>query len=1579
MAYVLHKFLFGINMKIKLLLSPQKVADGYHHTYFYTIEEYPTMLFETKVAAENFVEAFEMLQTRAAQNSTARLIFENLTNRLKSRWLTIAGVEGELPHGYGGFFCRFRDKGGLIKLPELTMPMKSLGLSESNFIRLTHEGSHNLIDAIRGFTDPAMNKLERQLIVKAWEQDANKFKLWLKQSGKALSTLPADELSVVKDLFYGIQENYHAPAMEGLLEKYGCKSETEFVKTYIQPANRHGWNGRMRPMVDYQKVYLGTRNEIAAFTLQHDVCHREALLRLAPRERDVISAMLAKRPKIFLDDQRFLGNRPLCDLNKFGLSDRRLFYRNSTVPIWSLPKSNTGPICDVARYKAPRFKTPFRIAASLGIPILHGVSGYFDYKHYRENLPNSSVLEALEYAVLRETVFAGFCYGASVVLGGPMGLPAGTFFTIIMMPEPSFDPVLNRRCVEKLLEIPVEIPKNALQLTPDLQSQLGLSICNQAKAINRDTLGTRRSLWEVMRDRGREIRDSIITDPNQYRPIAANTVTNPPKHPNPARPLEVSSADTQAYLERLKAHSEQITEQTLYRQRFTFDFPIVTADSLLDNVTPQGFSSEDQKNPAKPREIPSLRDEPLPDPSSHMSNEAELALGIEQVLNAHAAPNGLPQDDRSSVAVLEKAGIRVLKSEWGTTAFLLDEFSTANLSPELQLILETSGMDVGKEPGSQVRLESSRSGAVSTPFTNANNKDALIKDLKFVATQDGAVVGIQGKIGNNDGTISIVGKIGGSGGIVCVTINVGLTLATFGIAAGVLALLIATQSLINGHIRRINRKINRHLERSDKDAQFISSNLSAIVKQLNAESGTELKGILAKTNSLIRHISEKIHLEKKRAKEARKLKKPEAANQHNAQARSYQQTFDDISAPKDALKIQELSHQFIEKNKEKTASDLITLAEQFSKKTSYTVNDVGQVQGLRRLIISKAQRLIMNGKTQEAQALFKAGKQIHYYQPDAINTFSFGAGMGVLDKRTQGDLSKISTNISQINKKIASGEEPYALLEGLLEHIETAEDVLANLRIRKSKPYRHRIARTSDKYVSGQQWKARIEAFIEYVAYLKLQLKAYKNGNQEIDLDLDGVSATFQALFQHADEPVDYWLQKLEENKGDREGVSAEQILYENEFAKHHVLSDVLKKAGERNFDAAKETLQQFGEKGGAATGFSEKLFGDMSSKGEGGFDASIDALAQANLSTKINDQQEKLDGLSQQAANKFASATSSYGARVDQVIKLGLTTLSKEHILNQLAHGEQMTFKDGNGLKITLGIKNNRNWSLVGEITQAQQALNTLKQGNANAIGVPAEEIAFAVSLLDQLVKDDIFSAVRDCNFEDAKTKLQQYAETGNKERGVATGYLAGLEVGLTNQDQNYLFYLDVLKNHQNNFNPSEKTTMENAVAASVVGQKANERSDLGYYREAANIFDKLASSVAPELHEGYDASANLQRFTYHGQLLGAAVRPLQSILACHVHAMKKSTTKTGAERVLFVLNTAQILLPNAVPLALQGVCHYGFGKSATFNRSVRMQLKELITDPFNVAMIVVQISLMAVHHLPIEWAFEGLGLKLF
>ena len=1145
-------------------------------------------------------------------------------------------------------------------------------------------------------------------------------------------------------------------------------------------------------------------------------------------------------------------------------------------------------------YQRPNYSACGGLGLKALPAVLDGISGYINYQNYRENMPDSTAIEALGYAVMHEAMSAGMNYGAIAALGTPMGLAIGFTFNALM-PEPCFDPVLNNQYLKKITKIPVNINNiSAAQMMSAEGARLALSIRDQAEAINKDVYGGRRSLLEM-------IGDSIITDPVLSNQIAQNIVTNPPAHPNPKKPWEVTPSQLEAYHKALQAHSEQMTYLATFQQSPLDSIPFVTADSLFPGDLPLMPSREDDKAGGRPfDDMPSLVDEPLPYSSAHMSKEDELVLGIDQIIADSGNLYGGRENNPSSLARLEELGIKVTKKEWGMTTLHSDSFSGNGLSPQLKKIVD--GNALNPAPSSFLSMtrsssnNSSRRKASVTPQRLEFN-NGLVRDLKLIATRDG--VGIQGKIGKNDGTISIVGKIGGSGGAICIAIQIPLTWMTLGISAAVLASLIGTQSLINRHIRNVNNKINKAFSHSNADSAFIESSSNNLVDQLNQVEKKDLGELLDKTNGLIRHISEKIRKELQRAEEARKLKKPDAANHHNELAQSYQKTLNKLKAPKQDLGLQKLSNQFIDKHKEKSSSELTSLLGHYDSKKTYTSMDVAHIHGLRLLVVNKVFALVAQGKMSEAQKLLDKSRDVTYFHPGTINAFSFGSGMGDIDGNTDRDIARVNRVVNELNQDISSGKDPSIKMQALLHHIETAEDIIKNMKDRKGD--RHDINKKDDDYVCCKQWDARILAFKKYTQYLKDQAVAFENGSNAVSLEFDSIGNTLHDLITNQDKGVDFFIERIGKIRSDEQGAFSDEDLLDREYSLSKILGEIQNKViQDGDFIEACSLVKRLGE-----------------------------------------ESKEDAD---------FAKAY--------------------EQSLHQL----ELNHNKGSEYFIQY-IKDNK-----------------------NDLNVPSDRASTeSLALAHQFVMKSIFTEVNGCNFENAKAICESYSKLGNYEAEISQGYLEGLQAGLDNAGQDHTFFIAQLKKNQKaavgdteNTDIDPKTTMDNAVASARVTQAAISQSDIGYHRDSAKIFRELAKSLPLGQRLQYQDSAKLQDFHFHGQVLGAAVRPVQEIFARHVNAMKKSDAKARAETALFGLNAAQILVPNVVPLSMQGIRHsmqgirhYNLSKMATFKKSMGTIKDELKTDlcrpyaRFSGAMIYSQFALLAIQHGPLENAFKRLGVE--
>ncbi len=393
------------------------------------------------------------------------------------------------------------------------------------------------------------------------------------------------------------------------------------------------------------------------------------------------------------------------------------------------------------------------------------------------------------------------------------------------------------------------------------------------------------------------------------------------------------------------------------------------------------------------------------------------------------------------------------------------------------------------------------------------------------------------------------------------------------VVGAVAAVLLTARYLYKHHLEKIQSKVEKFAKYTGRDQTFINGQFRSLIGHVNAGNRT-LEQQIAEANHLARDLNEKIALETDRGTELRGNKRPEDANEHFKASRDYHIRMQNLRVIQSDLQQRKIQLGFEKKNEGKSAQELLDLAKLLTSKPSYTSHDHAQIDGVRALILRKAQGLLREGDILELNGLLEGASALTFFKPGNAKPLTFNKGMGKIDKNTMGDITTINRKIIAINGVISSGGNPLPLIDDLIDHIMNRENVQANWDERKGN--RHDLNDKDPSYVSCQQWVARDKAFSTFLNKLIKLKNAYQQGNKALTLELTGVQEIVKDLWANRNKPYGHWVKEFKGTLVD-EGValSDEQALTRI-FAVDRIHEQVFAAAFQKNFTLARQIVMSF-------------------------------------------------------------------------------------------------------------------------------------------------------------------------------------------------------------------------------------------------------------------------------------------------------------------------------------------------------------------------------------------------------------------
>ena len=258
--------------------------------------------------------------------------------------------------------------------------------------------------------------------------------------------------------------------------------------------------------------------------------------------------------------------------------------------------------------------------------------------------------------------------------------------------------------------------------------------------------------------------------------------------------------------------------------------------------------------------------------------------------------------------------------------------------------------------------------------------------------------------------------------------------------------------------------------------------------------------------------------------------------------------------------------------------------------------------------------------------------------------------------------------------------------------------------------------------------------------------------------------------------------------------------------------------------------------------------------------------------------------------------------------------------------------------------------------------------------------------------IMNNLFELVSCGKTDEAKSDLKILSQHDNKQQDLYLRLTQVIIDGEMNQDQSADFWLNEYKKSIDNeklisIDKKDKDYDNNAMAVTIMTKTlafkalftlAAERGQLGFNREAAEMIKKL-KLLDPTLNLN-DIEDDFN-FAHHGQVLNIFTKPLQNVLVREVRNWQPSIQRTAALVGLELINTAQVIVPNAISLAAQAAhAHCVTGNMCIVNRNVVNVWTQLSRDinpfdakynpiNFNGIMIYSQLLLKTAQHFPLEW----------
>lgn len=210
----------------------------------------------------------------------------------------------------------------------------------------------------------------------------------------------------------------------------------------------------------------------------------------------------------------------------------------------------------------------------------------------------------------------------------------------------------------------------------------------------------------------------------------------------------------------------------------------------------------------------------------------------------------------------------------------------------------------------------------------------------------------------------------------------------------------------------------------------------------------------------------------------------------------------------------------------------------------------------------------------------------------------------------------------------------------------------------------------------------------------------------------------------------------------------------------------------------------------------------------------------------------------------------------------------------------------------------------------------------------LPADDVSIEGSVktfLQEWIMMNVLSAVSKQQWEEAIHDLQEVLEKNPEKKELYLGLIAEITHGQNNQDQNPEFWLESRKTSLAKESDIEEKkdsihAMKDLIETVSLSSCVNEKARLGYYREAADILQKL-EPIDPKLTSelgGSDRRDDLY-FQHNGQIIGIFKSLFEDILKRRIQDWQPSYLRWTALKLLELINTAEIVLPNMVTLPLQ------------------------------------------------------------